>query len=59
MWCVALQDVNRSSQNMKQSLVNTILEVFTNILREDIIWDCTRFMSHLEEFVVADGDFIC
>ncbi len=45
--------------NMKQSLVNTILEVFTNILRVDIIWDCTRFMSHLEEVVVADGDFIC
>ena len=38
---------------MKQPLVNPIMEVFTNIVREDIIRVCTSFRSHMEEVVVA------
>ena len=58
VWGVAERDVNRSSHNTKQSLVNTIMEVFANIPREDIIRACSRFRSRLEEVVAAGGDFI-
>ncbi len=44
---------------MKQPFVNPIMEVFTNILREDIIRACASFRSHMEEVVVAGESFIC
>ena len=58
VWGVAERDVNRSSHNTKQSLINAIMDVFANIPREDVIRACARFRSRLEEVVAAGGDFI-
>jgi hypothetical protein len=43
----------------KQSLITTIMEVFSNIPREDLKRACSHFLSRLEEVVDAKGDFIC
>jgi hypothetical protein len=42
----------------KQSLISTIMEVFSNILREDLKRACSLFLSRLEEVFAAKGDFI-
>ncbi len=43
----------------KQSLITTIMEVFSNIPREDLKRACSRFRPRLEEEVVAAKcDFI-
>jgi hypothetical protein len=42
----------------KQSLIITIMEVFSNISTEDLKRACCRFRSRLEEVVAAKGDFI-
>jgi hypothetical protein len=49
--------INRSSHK-KQSLITTIMEVFSNIPREDLNRACSRFWPRLEEVVVAKCDFI-
>ena len=58
MWGVTERDTNRSHHNTKQSLINSILEVFANFDRESVINACIRVRSHLEEVVEAKGDFI-
>ena len=58
VWGVTERDVNRSSHNIKQSLITSIMEVFANIPREGIIRACSKFRSRLEEVVAARGDFI-
>jgi hypothetical protein len=42
----------------KQSLITTIMEVFSNIPREATKRACSRFWSRLEKIVAAKGDFI-
>jgi hypothetical protein len=42
----------------KQSLITTIMEVFSNINREDLKRACSPFLSRLEEVFAAKGDFI-
>jgi hypothetical protein len=58
VWGVSERDVNRSPHNTKQSLINSIKEVFSLIPREDIKRACSRFRSRLEKDVAAEGDFI-
>jgi hypothetical protein len=43
----------------KQTLITTIMEVFSNIPREDLKRACSPFLSRLEEVFAAKGDFIC
>jgi hypothetical protein len=42
----------------KQSLITTIMEVFSNIPREATKRACSHFLSRLEKIVAANGDFI-
>jgi hypothetical protein len=42
----------------KQSLITTIMEVFSNIPREATKRACSPFRSKLEKVVAAKGDFI-
>ena len=58
VWGVSERDVNRSPHNTKQSLITSIMEVFSNMSREDVKKACSRFLSRLEEVVAAEGDFI-
>jgi hypothetical protein len=43
----------------KQSLITTIMDVFSNIPREDLKRACSPFLSRLEKVFAAKGDFIC
>jgi hypothetical protein len=42
----------------KESLITTIMEVFSNIPRETAKRACSRFQSKLEKVIAAKGDFI-
>jgi hypothetical protein len=42
----------------KQSLITTIIEVFSNIPREANKRACSHFLSRLEKVVAAKGNFI-
>jgi hypothetical protein len=55
---VSRRGINRSSHNKKQSLITTIMEVFSNIPREATKRDYRHFLFRLEEVVPAKGDFI-
>jgi hypothetical protein len=46
--------INRSSHIKKQSLITTIMEVFSNIPMRA----CSPFRSRLEKVVAAKGNFI-
>jgi hypothetical protein len=46
------------SHKKKQSLITTIMEVFSNIPREAAKRACCPFRSRLEKVVAAKGDFI-
>jgi hypothetical protein len=54
---VSRRGINRSSHK-KQSLINTIMEVFSNIPRKDLKRACSPFLSRLDEVFAAKGDFI-
>ncbi|QQP52144.1 Transposable element tcb2 transposase [Caligus rogercresseyi] len=58
VWGVAERDTNRSPHSTKQSLINSITEVFANFDRESVVNACSRVRSRLEEVVDAKGDFI-
>ena len=55
---VSRRGINRSSHKKKQSLITTIMEVFSNIPREATKRACSPFRFRLEEVVAAKGDFI-
>ncbi len=55
---VSRRGINRSSHNKKQSLITTIMEVFSNIPREATKRACSPFRSKLEKVIAAKGDFI-
>jgi hypothetical protein len=57
VWGVSERDVSRSPHSTKQSLINSIKEVFSLIPREDLKRACSRFRTRLEEVVAAEGDF--
>jgi hypothetical protein len=42
----------------EHSLINTIMEVFSNIPREDLKRACSRFRPRVEKVVAAKCDFI-
>ena len=54
----AERETNRSAHNTKQSLINSIMEVFAKFSREAVVTACSRVRSRLEEVVAANGDFI-
>jgi transposase len=58
VWGVSERDVNRSPHSSKQSLINSIMEVFASLSREDVKKACSRFRPRLEEVVAVKGDFI-
>ena len=58
VWGVAERDTNRSPHNTKDSLISSIMVVFNNIPREDVLHACSRVRSSLEEIIEANGDFI-
>ena len=45
VWGVAERDTNRSPHNTKDSLISSIMEVFSNNPREDVIHACSRVRS--------------
>jgi hypothetical protein len=55
---VSRRGINRSSHTKKQSLIPTIMEVFSNIPREATKRAFSPFRSRLEKVVAAKGDFI-
>jgi hypothetical protein len=55
---VSRRGINRSSHKKKQSLITTIMEVFSNIPREATKRACIHFLSRLEKLVATKGDFI-
>jgi hypothetical protein len=55
---VSRRGINRSSHIKKQSLITTIMEVFSNIPREATKRACIPFRSRLEKVFAAKGDFI-
>jgi hypothetical protein len=55
---VSRRCINRSSHKNKQSLITTIMEVFSNIPREATKRACSYFLFRLEKVVAAKGDFI-
>lgn len=57
VWGVTERDVNRSSHNTKQALMDRIKEVFASLPRDDVVKACSRFRSRIEKVVAANGDF--
>jgi hypothetical protein len=55
---VSRRGINRSSHKKNQSLITTIMEVFSNIPREDLKRACCHFLFRLEEVIGTKGDFI-
>jgi hypothetical protein len=55
---VSRRGINRSSHKKYQSLITTIMGVFSNIPREDLKRACSRFLFRLEEVIGTKGDFI-
>jgi hypothetical protein len=55
---VSRRGINRSSHKKKQSLITTIMEVFSNIPREATKRACSHFLFSLEKVVAARGVFI-
>jgi hypothetical protein len=53
-----LGEVLKDPLTKKQSLITTIMEVFSNILREVAKRACSCFLSRLEKVVAAKGNFI-
>jgi hypothetical protein len=53
---VSRRGINRSSK--KTSLITTVMEVFSNIPREDLKRAYSLFLSRLEEVFAAKGEFI-
>ena len=58
VWGVAERDTNRTPHNTKNALINSIMEVFSNFSREDVMTACCRVRGRCEEVVEAKGDFI-
>jgi hypothetical protein len=54
---VSRRGINRSSHK-RNSPWSTIMEVFSNIPREDLKRACSPFLSRLEKVFAAKGDFI-
>jgi hypothetical protein len=55
---VSRRGINRSSHIKKQSLITTIMKVFSNIPREATKRACSPLRFRLEKMVAAKGDFI-
>jgi hypothetical protein len=53
-----LGEVLTDPPTKKQSLITTIMEVFSNITREATKRACSPFRSRLEKVVAVKGDFI-
>ena len=56
---VSIGEVLTDPLTKKQSLITTIMEVFSNIPREDLKRACSPFLSRLEKVFAAKGDFMC
>jgi hypothetical protein len=56
---VSRRGIKRPSHKKKQSLITTIMEVFSNIPMEYLKRACSPFLSRLEKVFAAKGDFIC
>jgi hypothetical protein len=50
--------VSNSFSHKKQSLITTIMEVFSNIPREAAKRACSCFLFRLRKVVASKGDFI-
>jgi hypothetical protein len=55
---VSRRGINRSSHKKNRSQITTIMEVLSNIPREDFKRACSPFLSRLEEVFAAKGNFI-
>jgi hypothetical protein len=53
-----LEEVLTDPLTKKQSLITTIMEVFSNIPREVTKRACSYFLSRIEKIVAAKGDLI-
>jgi hypothetical protein len=51
VWGVAERDTNRSPHNTKDFLISSIMEVFNNIPREDVVHACSRIIGRLEDLI--------
>ena len=55
---VAKRDNNRSPHNTKESLINSIMEVFANFPGEAVVNAYSKVRPRLEEVIAANGNFI-
>ncbi len=58
MFGVSGGDINRLHNNVKQSLMNSIMEVFSILPREEVKRACSQLHLRLEEVIATYGDLI-
>jgi hypothetical protein len=56
---VSERDINKSLTNIKQPLINSLMEIFINFPRDVVKRTCSMFWLRLEETVAAKGTFRC
>jgi hypothetical protein len=55
---VSKRDINRPSHNIKEPLINSIMEIFSNFSKDAANRACSQYQGRLKEVITAECDFI-